>query len=285
MEFKRLPHGTKIPVLGLGTWGIGGERGTDTTYDKENIYAIKTAIELRITHIDTAEMYGHGHSEELVGQAISGFNRKDLFITTKLLPEHLRYDDVFTSAEGSLRRLKTDYIDLYLIHMPNPEIPIQETMRALDLLVEQGLIKFIGVSNFSVGQMKEAEKYAQNKIVADQIEYNLLVRNQQGMFTRDMESKIIPYCQENDILVIAYKPLERGRLARPGFKVLDELAGKYNKTQSQIAINWLVSKKRVVTISKAAKVEHLEENLGAIGWKLGPEDMSKLDNEFSNLSH
>jgi len=276
MEFKSLTPDTKIPVLGLGTWGIGGAVTADTTYDKESIHAIKTAIELGITHIDTAEMYGHGHAEDLVGEAIKDFNRETLFITTKVSPENLRYDDVIASAKKSLKRLKTDYIDLYLIHLPNPRIPIQETMKALNFLYEQELIKFMGVSNFSVKQMKEAQRSSQNKIVANQVEYSLLVRNN-NRYVSDIESKVIPYCQENDIMVIAYRPLKRGGLVKPGFKILDELAKKYNKTQAQIAINWLISKKKVITISKSTNIEHLKENLGAVGWKLKSEDICKLN--------
>ena len=280
MEFKTLTHSTKIPVLGLGTWSMGGGMVSDTTYDKENIYAIKTAIELGITHIDTAEMYGDGHAEELVGEAIKDFNRETLFITTKVLPENLRYDDVIASVKRSLRRLKTEYIDLYLIHIPNPKIPIQETMKAFNFLYKEGLIRFIGVSNFSVKQLEEAQKSSPNKIVANQIEYSLLIRNEGNEYINNMESNVIPYCQENDIMVIAYRPLARGKLTKPGFKILDELAKKYNKTQAQIAINWLISKKKVITIPKSTSVEHLKENLGAVGWKLTSEDMHKLDKEF-----
>lgn len=279
MEFKKLTDSITIPVIGLGTWTIGGGDEADTMYDKEDISAIKTAIKLGITHIDTAEAYAQGHTEELAGRAIGGFDRKSLFITSKVSPEHLSYDDLLASAKGSLRRLNTDYIDLYLIHAPNPDIPIQETMKAMDSLVEQKLIRCMGVSNFSVEQIKEAQKYTKNKIVANQIEYNLLVRNE-GRVTNDMESKIIPYCQENNILIIAWRPLAKGELAKPGFKILDELAKKYNKAQSQIAINWLISKKGIVTITKSTKVEHLKENLGAIGWKLKQEDIDRLNNEF-----
>lgn len=283
MEFKRLASTTKIPVLGLGTWAMGGEREAETTDDKRNIRAIRTAIELGMSHIDTAEMYGCGHSEELVGEAISDFDRKGLFITTKVSPEHLRYDDVIASAKASLQRLRTEHIDLYLVHIPNPEIPIKETMKAFDFLVERELIRHIGVSNFSVEQMKEAQTHTQNKIVANQIEYNLLTRNQ-GNTTIDMESRIVPYCQENDIVVIAWKPLARARLVRSGFEILDELAEKYSRTQAQIAINWLISKKSVITIPKASNVKHLKENLGAIGWSLDKEDACRLDSELGNTN-
>ena len=283
MEFKRLTSTIKIPVLGLGTWVMGGERETVTTDDKKNIRAIRTAVELGMSHIDTAEMYGCGHSEELVGEAISGFDRKGLFITTKVSPEHLRYNDVIASAEASLRRLRTEHIDLYLVHIPNPEIPIKEAMKAFDFLVERELVRHIGVSNFSVEQMKEAQIHTQNKIVANQIEYNLLSRNQ-GMLTRNMESKIIPYCQENGIVVIAWMPLARGRLVRSGFEILDELAEKYCKTRAQISINWLISQKSVVTIPKTSNVKHLKENLGAIGWSLDKDDTCRLDSELGNTN-
>ena len=279
MEFKKLTDTITIPVLGLGTWTIGGGDVADTTYDSENISAIKNAINLGITNIDTAETYAQGHTEELVGRAINGFDRENLFITSKVSPEHLNYEELIASAKGSLGRLKTDYIDLYLIHAPSPDIPIQETMKAMDFLVEQKLVKCIGVSNFAVEQIKEAQKYTKNKIVANQIEYSLLVRNE-GRVMNDMESKIIPYCQENNILVIAWRPLAKGELAKPGLRILDELVKKYNRTQSQIAINWLISKKGIVTITKSTKVEHLKENLGAIGWKLQQEDVDRLNNSF-----
>lgn len=279
MEFKELNDGVKIPVLGIGTWKIGGGFRKDTSHDKECILAVKTAVRLGMTHIDTAEVYGNGHSEELVGEAIQEFRREEFFITTKVKPENLRYDDLISAAERSLRRLRTSYIDLYLIHHPNPNIPIEETMKAMDYLVENKLMRSIGVSNFSVEQVKEAQKHSWNKIVANQIEYNLLTRNR-GQFTNDMESKIISYCQRNGIMVIAYAPLAKGKLAKLEIKLLDELAKKYRKTQAQIALNWLVSKPNIVTIPKAVRIKHIKENLGAIGWKLSEEDMRRLDYDF-----
>lgn len=279
MEFKNLTDTIAVPVIGLGTWTIGGGDLADTTHDNEDVSAIETAIKLGITHIDTAEAYAQGHTEELIGRAIRGYDRKSLFITSKVSPEHLGYDNLIASAKGSLQRLHTDYIDLYLIHAPNPDIPMQETMKAMDFLIEQKLIRCMGVSNFAVEQMKEAQKYTKNKIAANQIQYNLLVRNK-GRVTNDMESKIIPYCQENNILIIAWRPLAKGELAKPGFKIVDDLAKKYNKSQSQIAINWLISKKGIVVITKSTKIEHLKQNLGAIGWRLRQEDIDRLNNEF-----
>ncbi len=251
----------------------------DTSEDAEGIAAIKKAIELGYLHIDTAEMYGAGHSEELVGLAIKDFDRESLFITTKVLPEHLRYNDCIKAAESSLKRLKTDYIDLYLIHIPNPKIPIKETMQAMDLLVRQKKIRFIGVSNFSVEQLKEAQRCTENKIVNNQIEYNLLTRHS-GMYNVNIESEIIPYCQENGVIITAWKPLVKGSLFLEKNKLLEELVVKYNKTLAQIAINWLISKKNFITIPKSTNTEHLKENLSALGWKLSEEDMKRLDEEF-----
>lgn len=286
MEFKELTDGVKIPVLGLGTWTIGGKKRADRTHDEECIHAIRTAIELGITHIDTAKFYANGHAEELVGEAIQEFKREYLFITTKVdsitQPENLRYDNLISEAEKSLKRLRTSYVDLYLIHMPRSKIPIEETMSAMDYLAENKLTRFIGVSNFSVEQLREAQKHAENRIVADQIEYNLLVRNC-GSDTKNVESEIIPYCRENGVLVIAHRPLAEGRLTRIGIRLLDELAEKYRKTQAQIALNWLISKPNLTTIPKSVNIVHIKENLGALGWRLDKEDMRRLDNNFPVL--
>ncbi len=280
MEYKNLTEHTKIPVLGLGTWEIGGRMKRDTSQDKESVAGIKKAVELGYTHIDTAEMYGAGHSEELVGFAIKDIERESLFITTKVLPEHLRYNDCIKAAEGSLKRLKTDYIDLYLIHVPNPKIPIKETMRAMDTLLKQKKIRFVGVSNFSVEQLKEAQEYTENKIVNNQIEYNLFTRHS-GMYNVNIESEIIPYCQENEIIITAWRPLVKGRLFKEKNKLLEEMVEKYDKTLAQIAINWLISKQNIITITKSTDSEHLKENLGALGWNLSEEDIKRLDEEFS----
>jgi diketogulonate reductase-like aldo/keto reductase len=224
-----------------------------------------------MTHIDTAEIYGSGHVEEIVGETIKPFRRKDIFITTKVSPVNLRFDDLVNSIKSSLKRLKTDFVDLYLIHWPNPGIRLEETMKNLEYVVEQGFTRFIGVSNFSVELMKKAQSYTKQKIVANQVEYSLLCR--------EPEKDLLPYCQKEDIMLIAYTPLANGRLAKPGFRLLDKMTEKYNRTQAQIALNWLISKEKVVTIPKTIKIEHLKDNLGAIGWKLEHSDIEKLDKE------
>lgn len=277
MEYKKIKN-LILPVLGLGTWQIGGRLEADYSEDDKSIQAIKDAIKLGYTHIDTAEIYGDGHCEELIGTAIKSFNRDSLFITTKVRKSKLKYGDVIKSAKASLQRLQIKCIDLFLIHAPNPDVPINETMEAFDFLVKNKLVKHIGVSNFQVEQLINAQKYTKNKIVCNQIEYSLLTRNK-GRFggNKNMESKTIPYCQENKIFVVAERPIEKG-LILEDHKILDKLEKKYNKTKAQIAINWLITKKNIITIPKSTNIHHLKENLGSIGWTLEEKDIKLLDN-------
>jgi diketogulonate reductase-like aldo/keto reductase len=257
---------------------MGGAMEPDYTNDDKDIEAIQTALELGYRHIDTAEGYADGHCEELVGEAIKGFNRNELIIATKVTKTNLKPDDLRRSLDNSLKRLGLDYVDLYMIHSPSQEIPLSETMPVFDEFVEQGLIRNIGVSNFTVEKLEEAMKYVKNPIVSNQIEYSLMTR-EEGRYggNHSMESKTVPFCQENDILVVAERPIERGLVNEPN-PLLDELAEKYSKTKAQIAINWLISKDNVVTIPKSTNREHLIENLGSIGWKMSQEDVERLDN-------
>ena len=268
MMFKKLDDNTEIPVLGFGTWGIGGRVDRGGSNDEKDVEALRYGISKGITHIDTSEFYGQGHTEEVVGEAISGFDRSKLFISTKVWLENLRYDDVIKSLKDSLRRLRTDYIDLYSIHKPNPNIPLRETMEALDFLKDKGFIRFIGVSNFTVKLFEEAQSYTKNKIVANQLEYNLAVRVPKD----DLE-----YYQRNGVLVVAYKPIARGVLSSLGIKILEELAKKYGRTIEQIALNWLISKKNVVAIPKASERIHIDQNIEALDFKIDEEDIQRLN--------
>lgn len=273
---KKLRCGFRMPVFGLGTWMMGGDkiRNPDND-DKANIRAIKNAIDVGITHIDTAENYAEGHVEELIGEAIKGYNRAKLFLVSKVDKSNLRSNDLINACKNSLKRLQTDYLDLYLIHAPNSEIPIEETMKAMDFLLEKGLIRNIGISNFNIERTQKAQACTKSKIVANQLHYNLIYR--------EVERKsFVSYCQENDIMLIAWRPIQKGILAQKGTPILDKMAAKYNKTPAQIAINWLISQENVVTLSKMGKKEHLEENLGALGWQMEKEDIEKLRKEFPN---
>ncbi|MDO8740948.1 MAG: aldo/keto reductase [Candidatus Woesearchaeota archaeon] len=270
MQTKRLSNGFKLQVLAIGTYGMGGEDcKPDYSQDNKHIKAIQEAINMGYSHIDTAEIYGGGHTEELVGKAIKKFDRKKLFITTKVAKEHLKYDDLINSAKKSLQRLSINYIDLYLVHAPNPDISIKETMEAMNYLVDNGLIKNIGVSNFNLKQMKEAQKYSKHSIVANQLKYNL--------WAKFIDLKTILYCQQNDIMVIAYKPFGRGSLTKEKSILLSALARKYNKTEAQIILNLLISKKNVVALFKSGNVQHLKENKNIFDFKLTKEENKKID--------
>jgi diketogulonate reductase-like aldo/keto reductase len=259
----------EIPVLGIGTFGMGGEHEPDYSNDDACIKAIKEAIKLGYGYIDTAEIYSGGHAEELIGKAIKGIDRKKLFIVTKVFSNHLRYDDVINSAKNSLKRLGTDYIDLYLIHSPNPDIPLKETMKAMDYLADKKMIRFIGVSNFNIGQLKDAQKYSKHKIVVNDLKYHL--------WAKDIDKKTVEYCQNNNIIVIAHKPFGRGLISEQKIPVLDELAKKYKKTEAQIILSWLISKKNFVTVFKSTNPKHLKENLESLNFHLSEDDIKRLD--------
>lgn len=263
-----------MPVFGIGTWRMGGDKKRDPNNDDTaDIRAIKTAIKLGITHIDTAENYAEGFAERIVGEAIKGYDRSKLFIVSKVDPSNLRYNNLIRACRASLGRLQTGYLDLYLIHSPNLEIPLEETIKAMDKLKEEGLIRNIGVSNFKKERFTEAQSYTKNKIVVDQVYYNLVIREPEL-------TSLLRYCQDNDIILTAYRPLEKGALPKTGIKLLDELGRKYKKTFYQIAINWLISQKNVVSISKMRSRNHMLENLGALGWKMEEKDIEKLRREF-----
>lgn len=276
MEYKPLGNsGVNIPVLAMGTWGIGGYETRDETYDRKWVQTLKKGIELGMVLIDTAEIYGEGHAEEIVGKTIRG-RRDEVFIATKVSPNHLSYRDVIKSAEASLKRLKIDCIDLYYIHWPNWNIPISETMRAMEHLVQEGRVRFIGVSNFSVRDMKEARRaMKREEIVSNQVKYNLL--------DRGIEREILPYCRQHKITVLAWASLEKGKVLKVGGKAgatLRQIAEGHGKTVVQVVLNWLISQPNVIPIVKTAKISHLKENMGALGWRLPEEDLREISEVF-----
>ncbi|HSC35670.1 MAG TPA: aldo/keto reductase [Thermodesulfobacteriota bacterium] len=267
MEFKELGNtGIMIPEIGLGTWRYRG-----------GIEPLRKGIELGATLIDTAEGYG---TEEIVGKAVRGI-RERVFIATKVSGRRLGYDDVLRAAEESLSELGTDYIDLYQVHWPNSSYPMKETMRAMETLVDRGVVRFIGVSNFDLDDLREAEGALRHTpIVSNQVLYNL---NERGI-----ERGLLPYCFENRITVLAYTPLDDGNLAsRPRFmspkriRVLEEISRETGKTTAQVALNWCTSRENVIAIPKSDSVERTVENCGASGWRLSDTDVARLDRAFS----
>src|SRR5947208_2647360 len=230
----------------MGTWGMAGGMRADSSRDSESIEALTLGLELGMTLVDTAEMYGAGHSEEVVSKALEDW-RKPVFVASKVSPSHFGYDDLLRSARKSLERLRVKQMDLYQLHWPNPRTPITETMRAMEKLMQDGIIRHIGVSNFSVEQMKEAQKsLSHEKVVSNQVEFSLI--------DRSVEAGILQYCQKEGLTLIAYSPLGQGKIPRgrgPSFKVLDEIAGKLGRSRNQIALNWVLQHDSVVSISQA----------------------------------
>ena len=272
IERKRLgATNTTIPEIGLGTWRYSG--GSDP---------LRAGIKLGADLIDTAEMY---RTEDAVGQAIAGI-RDQVFVATKVLGSNLRRDAVLRAAERSLRLLNIDKIDLYQIHWPNPRVPIAETMEAMEQLVSEGVVEYIGVSNFSVDDMREAQGALRNNaIVSNQILYNLR--------RRSAERDVIPYCREHDITVIAYSPLAEGSLVSGRARglsralgggraqnVLHDVAEEVGKTPAQVALNWVADQPNMVAIPKSNSVERTLENCGASGWRVTDDERRALEQAF-----
>jgi diketogulonate reductase-like aldo/keto reductase len=249
-------RGIRLPEIGFGTWNYRG-----------GVEPLRAAIDCGARLIDTAESYG---TEEIVGEAIKG-RRHQVFLATKVLPRNFRRRDLIAAAERSLRRLGTDHIDLYQLHWPNLAIPIEEPMRGMEELVDAGKVRFIGVSNFSVRDLVNAQAALfKQRIVANQVRYSLIERT--------IEGGLLEYCQKNGITVIAYSPLAMGlgniRAADPE-GVLHKAAEASDKSDAQVALNWCIRNENVVAIPKASSVERVVENMGASGWKLRP-DLARL---------
>jgi diketogulonate reductase-like aldo/keto reductase len=260
-----------VPKIGQGTWDLP-ETGARR---EEAMRALRRGVELGLTHIDTAEMYGSGRVEEIVGHAVAGIPRDRLFIATKVLPGNASYKGTIAACEQSLRRLRMDYVDLYMLHWPSSH-RLQETMEALESLVENGKARYIGVSNFDVDEVHEARRYLRRiPLACDQVLYH--------MKERGAEARLVPYCAEHDIAVVAYTPFGRGRFPRKEAQpnaVLGRVAAKHRKTVRQIILNFLTREPNVFAIPKASTVEHVEENAGATGWKLDKEDVDALNAAF-----
>jgi len=263
--------GCDVAVIGQGTWDVP-ERGAGR---KEAIRALRRGIELGMTHVDTAEMYGNGAVEELVGEAIAGLDRANLFLTTKVLPSNATYDGTLRACERSLRRLRVEYVDLYLLHWPSSH-PIERTMAALEALVSAGKTRFAGVSNFDVEALAQAQRCLGHvPMVCDQVLYHLNERT--------ADARLIPYCAAQDIAVVGYTPFGRRHFPREQASAsgaIGRIAQKYGKTPRQVILNFLTRASNVFTIPKASKVEHVEENAGACGWTLDAEDAAIIDAAF-----
>ena len=258
-----------VPVIGQGTWLIDESNETEV----EAVETLQMGLDLGMNHIDTAEMYGNGRVEELVAQAING-RRNDVFLVSKVLPSNASYEGTIAACKQSLKRLKTEWLDLYLLHWSS-NFPIQETMRAMEKLVSEGYVKYIGVSNFDINELKEAEKALKDeRICCNQVLYHL--------GDRGIENKIIPYCKEKKIAVVGYSPFGHSKsLYQSSFgNSLENLSIKYNRTPRQIILNFLVTYKYIFTIPKTTHVKNVIENANSVGWNLESEDIELINQAF-----
>jgi diketogulonate reductase-like aldo/keto reductase len=261
----RIPSGESIPVLGQGTWHIGEH----PTRRAEEIAALRLGIELGMNLIDTAEMYSDGAAETLVGEAIKG-RRDEVFLVSKVLPHHATRRGTIEACEGSLKRLGTDRIDIYLLHW-REKVPLADTMEGFRELREKGKIRHWGVSNFDVDDMQGLIRLPGGHDVAtDQVLYNLQHRG--------IEFDLLPWCQARGVPIMAYSPIEQGRLASN--PVLRTIAGRHAATPAQIALAWVLRKDGVCAIPEAGKAAHVRENRAALDIRLSPDDLAQLDDAF-----
>jgi diketogulonate reductase-like aldo/keto reductase len=262
-----LPGGEPIPVLGQGTWGMAERR----TNRADEIAALQMAVDLGMTVIDTAEMYARGAAEELVAEAI-GHRRSEIFLVSKVMPQHATRRGTISSCDASLRRLKTDRLDLYLLHWRG-SVPLDETLEAFRTLERDGKIRYWGVSNFDVDDMIEVVSLtvsAGSLVASNQVLYNLM--------RRGVEYALLPWCRTRGIPIMAYSPLEQGKLAK--HRTLKAIGVRLNATPAQVSLAWVLRQEGVLSIPKAGHFERVRENRGALDIKLTPEALEELDEAF-----
>jgi diketogulonate reductase-like aldo/keto reductase len=260
-----LPDGEPIPVLGQGTWHMA----EDPRRWQAEVSALQVGIDLGLTLIDTAEMYADGRAEELVGEAIAG-RRDDVFLVSKVLPEHATKRGTVAACERSLRRIKTDRLDLYLLHW-REDVPLEATLEGFGALGRAGMIRHWGVSNFDVSDMQELERLPGGTSVAtDQVLYNLT--------RRGIEWDLLPWCRARRIPIMAYSPIEQGRMLK--HPVLRKVATRHGATPAQVALAWLLRQELLCAIPKAGTPEHARENRAALEVRLTDQDLAELDRAF-----
>ena len=265
MKTIKLQGQTEIPVLGQGTWRMGEQ----ASKKQSEIDALKLGIDLGMTLIDTAEMYGEGGAEEVVAEAIAGC-RDRIYLVSKFYPYNASYEGIIAACDRSLSRLKTDYLDLYLLHWRGA-VPLSETLEGLQHLQQTGKILNYGVSNFDTDDMIEAASLPGGKeIVTNQVLYNLK--------RRGIEWDLLPWCKERDIPIMAYSPVEQRAFVNDAN--LNSIAAKYNATSTQIALSWLLHQEGVISIPKATNPKHVRENRAALDIKLTKEDLQQLDRAY-----
>ncbi|MHA2035730.1 MAG: aldo/keto reductase [Promethearchaeota archaeon] len=266
--------GEQIPVLGQGTMGI--KSGKDKEYYEKWKTSLRRGIELGMTHIDTAELYNFGASERTIGDVIKEYDRDDVFITSKLFPRHLGYESMIKACNKSLERLDTKYLDLYLVHFPSLAFSkIKKHMRVMEQLLNEGKIRYVGVSNYSVDQFKQAQEYLKKaEIVTNQLRANIMKQKH--------IHNSLPYYKKEGIILTAYSPLgHRGYANLKGDikSKLEKVANSHNATIQQITLAWLINHENVIAIPKAFQIQHIEDNAAAAEINLTEAEIKKFYKE------
>ncbi|WP_435358190.1 aldo/keto reductase [Haloarchaeobius sp. DFWS5] len=244
----------RVPKIGLGTWQLSGQ----TCYG-----AVKTALDAGYRHIDTAQAYDN---EQYVGNALhdADVEREDVFLTTKVRPDRFAPDKLKRSVDDSLRKLDTDYVDLLLLHWPNPLVDLRDTMQAMADLVEEGSVRHVGVSNFSKKRLMKAQRVSPERIFTNQVKFH----------PYKPQRELLRYCQDTDIMLTAYSPLGTGGILDDD--VLRILGNKYDKTPAQVALRWATQHKGLAVIPKATSKSHIEENIDIFDFKLTRDELERV---------
>jgi diketogulonate reductase-like aldo/keto reductase len=265
MRATTLPSGEAVPVLGQGTWHMAeGKRSRG-----QEMEALQTGLDLGMTLIDTAEMYADGGAEELVGEAITG-RRDEVFLVSKVLPSHATRHGTVEACERSLKRLRSNHLDLYLLHW-RESVPLEETLAGFSDLLQAGKIRYWGVSNFDLSDMLEVDNIPGGEhVTTDQVLYNLT--------RRGIEYDLLPWCRERNIPIMAYSPIEQGRLL--DHPVLHRVAQHHKATPAQVALAWVLRREGIIAIPQAGDPRHVRENHGALDFRLAKQELADLDLAF-----
>ena len=271
MIYKNIGH-DKVSAIGFGTSFHLPENVSGKNIDQTLASCVDNGINL----IDTAPVYGNGLSETLLGSAIKKIGRDKVFLASKVLPNDTTYNGVIKSAEESLKRLQTDRLDLHQIHWPNPNVPIHETMLAMEKLVADGKIRHIGVSNFLLDEVKDIQ-LTDNALATLQVEYNF--------FDRSIEQEVLPFCEQKDIKVIAYSPLIQGRMVNGSDQhhYLMSMSKKYNCTPGQLVLRWLITDPNIIVIPNTSKPSRAVENATAAEIPLTQNDYNEMSDKLLTL--
>jgi diketogulonate reductase-like aldo/keto reductase len=260
--------GVQVPVIGQGTWQMESDDRA------EALRALRTGLDLGLTHVDTAELYGQGYVEELVGEALDG-RRQEVFLVSKVMPSNASYEGTIQACERSLQRLRTDYLDCYLLHWPGSH-PLRDTVRAFEKLVAEGKVRSWGVSNFAVEELEEALAIAgRGRIACNQVLYHLK--------ERAIEHSVLPWCEAQGVAVVGYSPFGSGQFPRPqsaGGRVLAEVAQAHGVSPYQVALQFLIRRAALFTIPKASHESHVRDNAAAAALKLSEEELARISKVF-----